>query len=455
MPWVIQNDRESVELVTNILARSKAHLLTGYFDDRYPKLYNAAILFTPRAGIAGVYRKIHLVPFGEYVPLRSIWAPLLKRVGPKDYNVDDFFDMSTGTDYTIFEADGFRFGSVICYEDTVPGLYRGYVQRDVDFMVNLTNDAWFKTSPELEMHLANAVFRAVENRRPLVRATNNGVTCVVGERGFIRSRCLPFVQGSLSCELSLPADRAQTFYTRHGDVFVAACVAIAVLGIGLAAFRDNRLQSPRMTWLIFAGSAVASYFLGSIPTGFLWAKSRGIDIRKVGSGNIGATNVMRTLGKGPGIAVLAIDALKGFLPVWVAPRVFSNVDGLWLQITCCVFVIAGHNWTCWLKFKGGKGVATSAGALLAFLPLPMLCGLGVWLVVFGIWRYVSLASISAAVAVPLATWLLRSDPRLLMFTVLVSALAIYKHKSNIRRLLAGTENRIGKPKPESGGGAVA
>ena len=210
-----------------------------------------------------------------------------------------------------------------------------------------------------------------------------------------------------------------------------------------------------MTWLIFAGSAVGSYFLGSIPTGFLWGKSRGIDIRKVGSGNIGATNVMRTLGKGPGIAVLVIDALKGFLPVWIAPLVFSNVDRLWLQITCCVFVIAGHNWTCWLKFKGGKGVATSAGALLAFLTLPLLCGLGVWLIVFGIWRYVSLASISAAVVVPVATWFLQRDPRLFMFTVVVCGVVIYKHKSNIQRLVAGTENRIGKPKPQSGGGAVA
>ena len=210
-----------------------------------------------------------------------------------------------------------------------------------------------------------------------------------------------------------------------------------------------------MTWLIFAGSAVVSYVLGSIPTGFLWAKSRGIDIRKVGSGNIGATNVMRTLGRGPGIAVLVIDALKGFLPVWIAPLVFSNVDPLWLRITCCVFVVAGHNWTCWLKFKGGKGGATSAGALLAFLTLPLLCGLGVWLIVFGIWRYVSLASISAAVVVPVAAWFLQSDPRLFMFTAVVCAVIIYKHKSNIQRLLAGTENRIGKPKPESGGGAVA
>jgi acyl phosphate:glycerol-3-phosphate acyltransferase len=210
-----------------------------------------------------------------------------------------------------------------------------------------------------------------------------------------------------------------------------------------------------MTWLIFGGSAVVSYFLGSIPTGFLWAKSRGIDIRKVGSGNIGATNVMRTLGKGPGVAVLLIDALKGFLPVWIAPRLFPNVDPLWLQITCCVFVIAGHIWTCWLKFKGGKGIATSAGALLAFLLWPMLWGLGVWLAVFGIWRYVSLASISAAAVVPVATRFLEGDPRLFVFTVIVAVVVIYKHKSNIQRLLAGTENRIGKPKPESGGGAVA
>jgi glycerol-3-phosphate acyltransferase PlsY len=210
-----------------------------------------------------------------------------------------------------------------------------------------------------------------------------------------------------------------------------------------------------MTWLIFGGSAVVSYFLGSIPTGFLWAKSRGIDIRKVGSGNIGATNVMRTLGKGPGVAVLLIDALKGFLPVWIAPRLFPNVDPLWVQITCCVFVIAGHIWTCWLKFKGGKGIATSAGALLAFLLWPMLWGLGVWLAVFGIWRYVSLASISAAAVVPVATRFLEGDPRLFVFTIIVAVVVIYKHKSNIQRLLAGTENRIGKPKPESGGGAVA
>jgi glycerol-3-phosphate acyltransferase PlsY len=202
-----------------------------------------------------------------------------------------------------------------------------------------------------------------------------------------------------------------------------------------------------MTAAIFIGCAVASYFLGSIPTGFLWAKARGIDIRTVGSGNIGATNVMRVLGKGPGVAVLLIDALKGFAPVWLAPRVFPDVNNpSGLQIVCCLSVIAGHNWTCWLKFKGGKGVATTAGALLAFLPLPLLCGLGMWLVVFAIWRYVSLASICAAVAVPIATWLTMKDQVLTVFTAILGVVAIYKHKSNVQRLLAGTETRVGAKK---------
>ena len=222
-----------------------------------------------------------------------------------------------------------------------------------------------------------------------------------------------------------------------------------------------------MTAAIFLGCAVGCYFLGSIPSGFLWAKARGIDIRTVGSGNIGATNVMRALGKGPGIAVLMIDAAKGFLPVFFLPRLLMccqpsdygsvpvdmavNLQThmfVALQIVCCVFVIAGHNWTCWLKFKGGKGVATSAGALLAFLPGPLLCALGVWTVVFAIWRYVSLASIIAAITIPVATWFVTKDVTLLIFTTIIGAVAIYKHKSNIQRLLAGTENRMGAKKTE-------
>ena len=123
---------------------------------------------------------------------------------------------------------------------------------------------------------------------------------------------------------------------------------------------------------------------------------------------------------------------------------FPHLDRDALQIVCCVCVIAGHNWTCWLKFKGGKGVATSAGALLAFLPLPLLCGLAVWGVVFGIWRYVSLASICAAATVPVATWFITKNATLTIFTTVLGAVVIYKHKPNIQRLLAGTENRVGR-----------
>lgn len=201
-----------------------------------------------------------------------------------------------------------------------------------------------------------------------------------------------------------------------------------------------------MTAAIWIGCAVAAYLLGSIPTGLIWGRAKGIDIRTIGSGNIGATNVMRALGRVPGITVLALDTLKGFVPVFVAPRLFPQLDRGALQILCCVCVIAGHNWPCWLRFKGGKGIATSGGALLAFLPWTLLCALGVWGIVFGVSRYVSLASICAAVVVPIATGLITHDWRLTAFTGILATVAIYKHKANIHRLLAGTENRVGAKK---------
>ena len=199
-----------------------------------------------------------------------------------------------------------------------------------------------------------------------------------------------------------------------------------------------------MTVAPFIVWGILAYLIGSIPTGFLWAKARGIDIRTVGSGNIGATNVMRALGKGPGIAVLLIDALKGFIPVFLV-----RGQGAALPIVCCLAVIAGHNWTCWLKFKGGKGVATSAGSLGAMLPGPLGCVLIAWAIVFGVSRYVSLASIAGALTLPVATWWLTHDVTLLIFTGILGALVIYKHKSNVQRLLAGTENRIGRTGPPS------
>ena len=204
-----------------------------------------------------------------------------------------------------------------------------------------------------------------------------------------------------------------------------------------------------VTWLV---CAVAAYLLGSIPSGFLVAQARGVDIRKVGSGNIGATNVVRTLGKGPGILVLLMDALKGWLSVAALPRVVLAllVPSLsqeplaleTMQIIGGICAILGHNYTCWLQFKGGKGIATSAGVLLALVPWALLIILILWFVLFSTTRYVSLASIAASAALPLASWLTQPSLTKVIVTGAMGALAIYKHKGNIQRLLEGTEPRF-------------
>jgi acyl phosphate:glycerol-3-phosphate acyltransferase len=206
-------------------------------------------------------------------------------------------------------------------------------------------------------------------------------------------------------------------------------------------------------------TVLIAYLLGSIPTGFLVAKARGIDIRTVGSGNIGATNVFRILGKAAGVLVLVVDAAKGWLAVFVVAKLFSGwfypeagaPAQEWFRLGAGVAAILGHNYTCWLHFKGGKGIATSAGVLVALVPVPLLIVLGVWLVVFALSRYVSLASISAAFTLPFAAWAFGESRTIIFVTAALAALAIYKHKANIQRLLNGTENRIGAKKGLSAG----
>jgi glycerol-3-phosphate acyltransferase PlsY len=195
---------------------------------------------------------------------------------------------------------------------------------------------------------------------------------------------------------------------------------------------------------------IAGYFLGSIPTGYLVARWRGVDIRTVGSGNIGATNVFRILGKGAGIFVLLADALKGVVAVLLASFVFAKSSAadarLGLELAAGISAILGHNYTCWLKFKGGKGIATTAGVLGALVPAALGILLVVWLVVFALSRYVSLASIIAAAALPVVVFLTTRSTLLTGITAAIGALAIYKHTANIQRLLAGTENRFGSGK---------
>lgn len=213
--------------------------------------------------------------------------------------------------------------------------------------------------------------------------------------------------------------------------------------------------------------AVAAYLLGSVPTGFLVGRARGVDIRTVGSGNIGATNVLRTLGKPVGIAVLLTDLLKGFAAVALTVNLFPDLQSAWpalfggapdgalrerLSLVAAVSVVLGHNYTCWLGFKGGKGIATSGGAFLALAPAATGIAVGVWAVVFLASRYVSLASIVAALALPAATWVLPHHGGVRVLATLLGALAIWKHRANLQRLRAGTEHRFGR-KPATEGAA--
>ena len=195
-----------------------------------------------------------------------------------------------------------------------------------------------------------------------------------------------------------------------------------------------------------------AYFLGSIPTGYLVAKAKGIDIRSVGSGNIGATNVVRILGRPAGIFVLVADGLKGFVAsrylVELATVILGNRAQLqdagqeYLSIAAGLAAILGHIYTCWLRFKGGKGIATSAGVLAAWVPWTLVVGVALWVGVVVASRFVSLGSILAAISLPFATWAIGYSHRYITITALMSALAIYKHKTNIRRLLSGTESRF-------------
>ncbi|BDV41660.1 glycerol-3-phosphate acyltransferase [Geotalea uraniireducens] len=184
---------------------------------------------------------------------------------------------------------------------------------------------------------------------------------------------------------------------------------------------------------------IGAYLFGSIPTGLLLGKAFGVDIRATGSGNIGATNVYRTLGRRIGIATLLGDCLKGLLPVLLAR--YLDVGESWI-VAVGLAAFLGHVYTVFLGFKGGKGVATALGVFLGIAPLAVLAALGVFVVVVAIWRYISLASIIAAALMPVIIAAMGQKPPVIAMTFFIAALVIYKHRENIHRLRAGTENRF-------------
>lgn len=212
-----------------------------------------------------------------------------------------------------------------------------------------------------------------------------------------------------------------------------------------------------MLWLLIP----LGFLLGSVPFGLLLGKLKGIDIREHGSGNIGATNVFRTLGKKSGIVCLLLDFLKGLLPVLLAKQfVPDNTVGQTIEVATALAAILGHNYSPWIGFKGGKGIATSAGALAGLIPPVAFVLLIVIFVAFTFTtKYVSVGSIATAVALPIlmlwgsyyhgkiadGTW----NKPLFIFSLIAGFLAVWKHRANIARLRAGTENRIGQKKKEA------
>lgn len=198
----------------------------------------------------------------------------------------------------------------------------------------------------------------------------------------------------------------------------------------------------------FVAVVIGSYLIGSIPSGLVIGKLKGVDVREYGSGNIGTTNVLRTLGARYGAIVLIADVLKGVIAVLLARYIIETPTG---EMAAGFAAVAGHDWSLFLKFKGGRGVATSLGALLPLAmpgPLSGVIGLAVFVLVTLASRYVSLASIvgslSAVVAMAVFLGLDRVPWQYLVYIVVVVALIIYQHRDNIGRLLSGTESKLGQ-----------
>ncbi|MTI84075.1 MAG: glycerol-3-phosphate 1-O-acyltransferase PlsY [Firmicutes bacterium] len=189
-------------------------------------------------------------------------------------------------------------------------------------------------------------------------------------------------------------------------------------------------------------AVMAGYLIGSLPVGYVIAQAKGFDIREHGSGNIGTTNVWRNLGPVPGIITLIGDILKGVLALLLG----THVGGQNLGLLCGLAAIAGHSWPLFLRFKGGKIIATSLGVLIGFSYETALLAAAVWLITVAISKYVSLGSIIAAISVPIWMLVLKLDLPYLIFGTSAAVFAIFKHRSNMKRILAGTEFKVGQSK---------
>ena len=233
MPGPVMQDEESYRFVMDFSAAAKVDLLLGAIDQDEKAAYNAALLVSDAGRHVQLYRKVHLVPFGEYVPGRHTLPGIARIVG--DQVPDDF---GFGTEHTVFKMsrDDVQLAPLICFEDTIGELTRHFVRGGANLLANVTNDGWFLESAGSKQHLANAVFRCIETRLPMVRSANTGVTCFINRFGRITQILLDdtgnqFTEGVLSGEVDVPGVREDTFYVRHGEVFGQACVVVAGLTV--------------------------------------------------------------------------------------------------------------------------------------------------------------------------------------------------------------------------------
>jgi len=195
-----------------------------------------------------------------------------------------------------------------------------------------------------------------------------------------------------------------------------------------------------MTWLYIL-IVIGAYLLGSIPTGMIIARRKGVNLRKVGSGNIGATNVTRALGRGWGAVVLLCDIFKGFIPVLIARKVIGSEGWqaeLWLSSTVLAALL-GHCFSVFMGFQGGKGVATGFGALVALTPLAALIALCVWITSFSIYRLSALGAISAVTSLPITIFMVYPSRIFLAMSLVIAVLIFYTHRDNIKRMVEGKE----------------
>jgi apolipoprotein N-acyltransferase len=238
MPGPILADQESHRFVMDLAASADTDLLLGTIDVDNQDVFNAAVLISEGGERVQVYRKIHLVPFGEFVPGRHTVPLLAQIVG--DQVPGDF---KGGTEYTVFTlTDGsVHVAPLICFEDTIGDLTRQFVlpsetSPGANLLVDMTNDGWFEQSAGSHQHLANAIFRCVETRRPMIRAANTGVTCFINQFGRITQVLRDdtgntFTEGVLAGEIKVATEQQLTFYTRHGELFAKACAAVTLTSI--------------------------------------------------------------------------------------------------------------------------------------------------------------------------------------------------------------------------------